>query len=214
MNKTKLIEEMNKVIERNNRLFTKCRELEAKLEEDMAEIERLTLENAALKAENELLNMAKELERYSAEPVADVEARPSAQPDDAFSEPTVEESADNVATETAESSEPMVKHTLPTVDNDSITTTVLPEFGLKAASAAIGRVVLKSAEVCNTFAAASDHNSKDLINLALGRTEVFKSELLELISSGSMSDERLDAEIKVRETDVIEYFDLLLKQLQ
>ena len=53
-----------------------------------------------------------------------------------------------------------------------------------------------------------------VINLALGRTEVFKSELLELISSGSMSDERLDAEIKVRETDVTEYFELLLKQLQ
>ena len=127
---------------------------------------------------------------------------------------SVAEAADNGAAQPAAASDPMVKHTLPTVDNDSITTTVLPEFGLKAASAAIGRVVLKSAEVCNTFAAASDHNSKDLINLALGRTEVFKSELLELISSGSMSDERLDAEIKVRETDVIEYFDLLLKQLQ
>ena len=211
MNKTKLIEEMNKVIEKNNRLFTKCRELETKIEDSKAEIERLILENAALKAENELLNMAKELDPNLSKVVVNTEEYPSTAPDDAFSQPTVDLSVEGDATVLAK---PIVAHTLPTVNAESITTTVLPEFGLKAASAAIGRVVLKSAEVCNTFAAASDHNSKDLINLALGRTEVFKSELLELISSGGMSDERLEAEIKVRETDVTEYFDLLLKQLQ
>lgn len=211
MNKTKLIEEMNKVIEKNNRIFAKCRELEASLEEAKAQIERLTLENAALKAENELLNMAKELNRNVPEAVVNAEEQPSSDLDDAFAEPTVEEAVNG---DIAEPAEPTVTHTLPTIDNGSITTTVLPEFGLKAASEAIGRVVLKSAEVCNTFASSSDHNSKDLINLALGRTEVFKSELLELISSGSMSDECLEAEIEVRETDVTEYFDLLLKQLQ
>lgn len=90
---------------------------------------------------------------------------------------------------------------------------VLPETALKMASEVIGRVVLKCAEVCNTFAAASNMNSKDLINLALGRTEVFKSDVLSLVSKEELSDERLKAELHSRETAVTEYFDLLLQQM-
>ena len=94
-----------------------------------------------------------------------------------------------------------------------ITSVVLPESALSLASTAIGRVVVKCAELCNHFASVSSANSKDLINLALGRTEVFKSDLLGLINGREQTEERLSEEIKTKENDVLEYFELLLSQL-
>ena len=95
----------------------------------------------------------------------------------------------------------------------NLKSTLLANNKLDSASSAIGRVVLKCTEACNTFVSAGDINSKDLINLALGRTEVFKSEVLSLATSDNISIDTFNAELCLKETSVIEYFELLLKQI-
>ena len=84
--------------------------------------------------------------------------------------------------------------------------------GVDMASEAIGTVVLKCSELCAHFAEAGGPNAKDLINLALGRTEVFKSEALSVIEAIDDITE-ISAELSKRMENTFDYFDLLKKQL-
>lgn len=83
---------------------------------------------------------------------------------------------------------------------------------LDKSSAAIGRVVLRSAEICDTFAKSGNENAKDLINLALGRTEVFKSEMLNAVTE--KSGEPIDDIILHAEAEVYNYFESLKGQIE
>lgn len=76
----------------------------------------------------------------------------------------------------------------------------------------IGKVVLKCAELCNEFSEKGGQNAKDLINLALGRTEVFKSEVLQIISSDQTEQEKT-TNVNEKLNSVYEYFEMLYKQL-
>lgn len=225
MKKSALIKEINEVIEKNGVLFTKCRELETAINEKDTLIESLRSEIGSLTAENERL---KEFEAiYSESKVADafVSDIEKTVCNDATSENMTDNNmTDNLDTESEETSETetdklcdadcepeeFIELSIDTVDCPL--DQALPEDALKSASEAIGRVVVKSAELCNAFAAAGNQNSKDLINLALGRTEVFKSEVLSLVSSEEMSKERFEAELRSREAAVNEYFELLSRQ--
>lgn len=79
------------------------------------------------------------------------------------------------------------------------------------ASTVIGEVVLKCAELCNEFTELGGQNAKDLINLALGRTEVFKSDVLEIVSNDDSETDKEKA-ITDKVNSVYEYFELLKKQ--
>ena len=92
--------------------------------------------------------------------------------------------------------------------NDEI---ILPDEINNAASI-IGSVVLKCAEYCNKFTSDGGINAKDLVNLALGRTEVFKSEVLQIISSDETNDTK-NRMINEGKDAVYDYFELLLKQI-
>jgi chromosome segregation ATPase len=84
--------------------------------------------------------------------------------------------------------------------------------GVDLASTAIGSVVLKCSELCAHFAETGGPNAKDLINLALGRTEVFKSEALSVIEAFDDISE-ISAELNKRMENTFDYFDLLKKQI-
>lgn len=193
MRKKKLINEINGVVARNNELFSKCRELENAVDAKDTLINSLKLQVEELKAENEILRS----EYFSPKPTT---------VDENIEEDTVIIKSDIEETETED------------VYSQSVNTTekveykpILNESVLKISSSTIGRVVLKSAELCNKFASDNNINSKDLINLALGRTEVFKSEVLELTTQ-DISEELLFAELNLKETEILEYFELLLRQ--
>ena len=88
----------------------------------------------------------------------------------------------------------------------------LPQSDVDLGSRAIGEVVVRCASLCNDFTASGGQNAKDLVNLALGRTEVFKSDILSLVSDGG--DDRLTAEkIGQLKNSVFDYFDLLKEQM-
>ena len=80
------------------------------------------------------------------------------------------------------------------------------------ASELIGKVVMHSATVCNTFAESGGQNAKDLINLAIGMTEVFKADALSIVTE-KISDEDKNSKLLEKYTAATEYFDLLLTQI-
>lgn len=97
-------------------------------------------------------------------------------------------------------------------DTYGIKTNECVDSDIDSAASVIGDVVLKCADLCNTFAAVGGSNAKDLVNLALGRTEVFKSEILQIITGNSDDEQKIQL-INERVDSVNEYFDLLLKQI-
>ncbi len=203
MRKNKLIEEMNRVIEKNNRLFEKCEELQTALSQKDESIEQLKIKVASLEAEIEILK-AVSVSAPDVDSTEDI-AVACDYVDEVAAEPEAEEQKQSV--------DEIENVTIPEARHNNIVSTVLPEIALKLASEAIGRVVVKCAELCNHFATVGSTNSKDLVNLALGRTEVFKSDLLSFISDKAQDEEMLSSEINRREADVFDYFDLLLSQL-
>lgn len=226
MKKSTLIAQMNEVIAKNNQLFERCQVLERSIKERDELI--VTLTQMQSKVNDELLELKKVMaaknnevssfeaggEVLTAENTTeaifdeekvnitnteiDVSDEEQNEVEDIYSEPTVVEI--------------VVKNNEPEAECSKNYTALISEDKLNIASESIGRIVLKSAELCNTFAQNGDINAKDLINLALGRTEVFKSEVLQLVSE-DMSIERLSAEVNSREAAVVEYFDLLVNQI-
>lgn len=103
----------------------------------------------------------------------------------------------------------------------SIKTVIMPENidvcsdadeNIVSASSVIGKIVLECAELCNLFTKEGGQNAKDLINLALGRTEVFKSEILQLVTENEDFN-NAKTEVNLKVAAIREYFELLKKQL-
>lgn len=208
MRKNRLIEEMNKVIEKNNSLYSKCQELQTLLDERNNQIAELTASIAETNAVNDLLKAELQLKSAALDEIRS---------DTATIVSKIEDTADTVAYDVVDDSEVTTytsqqQDALPIIEPVMASTALIAEEKIKAASKAIGRVVLQCAELCNSFAAIGNVNSKDLINLALGRTEVFKSEVLQLATEGN-SSEGIASELEDKENAVLEYFELLKSQI-
>lgn len=229
MRKSALIKEIDELIEKNGILFTKCRELETVINEKNAVVSELEEKIELLTAENQQLkNSAASCPMPLSAEVKEVVSSASADNETEVAEN--KEPTENLLSRIEDVSETKADNDngsvveLPcdfdveqqpvifTAASESTQITEPAETAMKLASEAIGRVVIKSAQLCNEFAAEGNQNSKDLINLALGRTEVFKSEALSLVSTEEMSDERFEAELRSREAAVNEYFELLSRQ--
>ena len=76
----------------------------------------------------------------------------------------------------------------------------------------IGKIVVAGARYCNRLTDNSSlANAKELMNLILGRTEVAKSEILKIVSSGydeELKKEKIDAEYE----KAVDYFDSVMAQ--
>ncbi len=78
-------------------------------------------------------------------------------------------------------------------------------------SKAIGEAVVLCASVCQEFKRLDPKLSNDLVNLALGKTELFKSEVMEIAISGA-DDVLAKAQINTKMSELAEYFELLKRQ--
>ncbi|MBQ3817472.1 MAG: hypothetical protein II802_04315 [Clostridia bacterium] len=79
------------------------------------------------------------------------------------------------------------------------------------ASSIIGKIVVEAAKTCNTLAASQKPQKKELINLVLGKTEVTKAVIFEIISADKEITEKkqlIDSEYN----SVNEYFKNILEQ--
>ena len=81
-------------------------------------------------------------------------------------------------------------------------------------SSIIGKIVVAATENSNKLSAESQTSeSKEQINLILGKTEVAKSEILAVVLSNKSLDEKIADMDKIKE-DTIEYFEGIMQQYQ
>ena len=223
MRKSALEKQIGIVIEKNNELFSKCNELQHKLSEKENIIQELERVIEGINAEKQVLfNELSEIKANALSCSVEEDAHEDVIPQNSDNESNVEPWVDNQSKTTSESITNITNDKIQETQSieeiqinniSNLKSTLLSNNKLDSASAVIGRVVLRCSEVCNTFVSVGDINSKDLVNLALGRTEVFKSEVLALATSNDISIDMFNAELRLKETAVIEYFDLLLKQI-
>ena len=79
-------------------------------------------------------------------------------------------------------------------------------------SEVIGKIVVSSTEYCNKIALLNHPDSKEMINLILGKTEVSKSDILNIVSSELDTDKKESA-INIIEYNTIEYFKSVYAQI-
>lgn len=201
MTKKRLIKEMEIIIAKNDKLYLKCKDLESLLKEREEEMLRL---------KSEIDNLKRKLSDGS---IASSDCMEGEEANDSSPKSEIiaadESASEKIETVSFDNKEKIcIKLNLASEEKSRIS----ESFALSVTSASIGRIVVKCAKLCNTFADTGGSNSKDLINLALGRAEVFKSEVLAL-ATADMTEERLNAELKLKETEANEYFELLLHQI-
>ena len=83
---------------------------------------------------------------------------------------------------------------------------------LEYAASVIGEAVIESAKVCNKLTAEGDENTKELVNLVLGRNEVFKSEILQILSLETSFEQKQNL-IQSEKTKAYDYFNSILAQM-
>jgi len=70
------------------------------------------------------------------------------------------------------------------------------------ASAQIGKVIVKISDFCNTMVSTNNPDVRELINLALGRGEVFKSDVMSVLQSDAPFNEKANfIEDKIKDVD-------------
>ncbi len=184
--KKKIVDEINSLIDKNSELYDNIVLLTKQLQEKKLQIDNLNAEIEGLKKQ-----------------LIDVQS---------------EQNNSVILTPCVTAPEETVETVAETVENDKNYDTLVnfePENqseSLNSASAVIGKIVLLCAELCNEFTAFGGQNAKDLVNLALGRTEVFKSEILNIMTENDDFN-GAKAEVDLKVAEINEYFDLLKKQL-
>ena len=191
MRKKHLIEETKKLLSINDELYKDNKTLSECISRKDATIEELNFKVAALNIEIE--NLKAQINSIN------------------NNEVTVVKSIDVIEQEALETF--VNDEFIPVQETQIKTTNKVTNYGsdVDKAAAAIGKVVLKCADLCEEFALLDNINSKDLVNLSLGRTEVFKSEVLSVVTEKRVED--IDATLEKMISEVFEYFELLKGQI-
>ncbi len=186
--KKKMVEQINTLIAKNNELYNDNVVLSKQLDVNKSQIEEL--KNVIESLKGEVNRLTEELQNEAL--VAKI---------DSTSENVTDEPVEPVVEEVSDKEQPL-----------NIYSAQQQPISLHSASSIIGRIVLECAEACNEFTEVGGQNAKDLVNLALGRTEVFKSEILNIMTENEdFNSAKTEVDLKVAE--IREYFDLLRKQL-
>lgn len=216
-----------KLIAQNEELYNMLKENEATSASLKKRVDELMIMLGAKDFEiNELKTKIAELEKekqnlksYGANSVVETTVTTPA------FEPSSTESEDNA--ESTNSEEPEETKVAETVETTEIAETVeektettvkhievdsLEDDISKYAAKSISNISLKSAMLSNTLALSQSPNSKDLLTLTLGRSEVFKQKVFEVTKS-AVSFDTAKASINLLEAETIEYFEQLKAQL-
>ena len=69
----------------------------------------------------------------------------------------------------------------------------------------IGKIVIESARYADLVAASATVNKKDLLNLIMGKSEVAKAEILNVVTSDAATDTKISL-INAQLSEAVEYF--------
>lgn len=83
---------------------------------------------------------------------------------------------------------------------------------MEYAASVIGEAVIEATKVCNKLAANGDENTKELVNLVLGRNEVLKSEILQILSLETAFEQKQNL-IQSEKIKAYDYFNSILAQM-
>ena len=197
MNKKNILSEIENLANRNNQLFDENNELKLKLDELQNKFS--ALDSELTDAKNVIAEKNEYIKRMEEKSVSDR---------DCLQRESVEEASQSEGASAVlivDTDLEYINKGTKAIDKDYGT-------GIELASAAIGNVVMKCSELCSVFADKGGNNAKDLINLALGRTEVFKSEALAIIEDFE-DISVITGELQKKMNSTLEYFDLLERQI-
>lgn len=198
-----------------------CETLQKRLNTTQHTINDLKEENAYLTREN--ADLVQELHNLR-ESVANMQSVNAATKEAAAEAPVFSTENEDFVVETIElSKKTQTVELLPEVQNSTFETPVelkqnstseitveLSENVLSGAEI-IGKIVMCAAEYCNTLTAIGDNSSRELVNLILGRTEVAKSEILNIVTSDMDDNLKLQAmESELAEAE--DYFKSVMAQ--
>lgn len=204
MRKKTLLSQLHKEVEKNALLEIKLKEAEGQVEELNQKIDLIA------KKEEEHNVAVAELEMKIAALTLALENKAAEAP-----EQETEENKQEAAYE-EEMAEEEIREPAPVVTEDgTIDVTALEKIPvnreIKYASEAIGDIVVSCASVCNEFAKKGGAAARELINLALGRTEVFKADCLTIATSDTSYYVKKECIDRIK-FDTEEYFKSLSQQ--
>ncbi len=76
----------------------------------------------------------------------------------------------------------------------------------------IGNAVIEAAKICNQITEIGGENSKELVNLVLGRCEVLKAEILAICCCEANYNQKLDM-MQTEKNAAYDYFNSILAQI-
>lgn len=202
MRKKELLLTLKKYIEKNTELEGQIAELIKLNEETMQKTQELI--QRAENAERALANLEENLSKM--EPL---------KPDEEDLEVVDTKEEIESSEEVIERNTPVYREPLETEDgviDVSALESIPVNREMQYASEAIGDIVVKCATVCNEFAKQGGPTCRELINLALGRTEVFKADCLTIASSNTSFSVKKECVDRIK-ADTEDYFESLRAQL-
>lgn len=207
MRKKTLLSQLHKEVEKNALLEIKLKEAEGQVEELNQKIDLIA------KKEEEHNVAVAELEMKIAALTLALENKAAEAPEP--HEQETEENKQEAASE-EEVAKEEIREPAPVVTEDgTIDVTALEKIPvnreIKYASEAIGDIVVSCASVCNEFAKKGGAAARELINLALGRTEVFKADCLTIATSDTSYSVKKECIDRIK-FDTEEYFKSLSQQ--
>ncbi|MBE6787465.1 MAG: hypothetical protein E7537_03865 [Ruminococcaceae bacterium] len=131
-----------------------------------------------------------------------------------FEQPLIEiEKSQENSEETCEVVEEIEETEVLEVAKETEITEMKLDDQMNYAAKVIGECVVEVTKVCNKLTVSSnDETQKELVNLALGRCEVSKSEILKIISSDMTFDQKKNL-IENERKETFDYFDSIMAQM-
>lgn len=217
-----LHKELKETADSNQRLYGVISDYKTQIEELKAQLEGKTLDAAtqeALEITETIIIDPKSLEEDDELPEIKIEIEGDEVGDNEPLEETeeiLETEETSKIQESPETEEPQI-----TEDNPAVEEALkqqLDEIQLSSemsyAATVIGQAVIKATKLCNELVKTDEQNEmrKELVNLALGRTEILKSEIHKILQSQIPFDEKKNLIEKERD-DAYDYFDSIIAQI-
>ena len=89
---------------------------------------------------------------------------------------------------------------------------VLPDSIMEFGAEIIGKIVIESAKYADLVTASTTLNKKELLNLIMGKSEVCKAEILNIVTSGATTDAKISL-INAELSEATDYFKSVVAQI-
>ena len=137
------------------------------------------------------------------------------QPENAVEEPLIEtkmeeESKTVEKAETERVEEPTEKKVLNILPMGE--EVILPDSIMEFGAEIIGKIVIESAKYADLVAASTTANKKELLNLIMGKSEMCKAEILNVVTSNAFTETKI-SRINAELSEAVDYFKSVVAQI-